>query len=87
MNTDHTRILTLTCSAASLGAPLDELSLAELRNDCFKRIQGAIGELLMQGIFSGTLIYQDRNPPVNLSWSLKVDDHTTPFNQDSQVAT
>ncbi len=87
MTIDHTRILTLTCSAAPLGNPLDEFTLAELRNDCFNRLQGALGELIKQGIFSGTLIYQDRNPPVNLSWSLRVADHPALSNPGSQVAT
>ncbi len=74
MTVTHTRTLTITCKAVYLGEQHDSAALAELRGDCLKRIQGSAGALIELGIFSGSLTYQDRNPPVNLHWSLSVSD-------------
>jgi hypothetical protein len=74
MTVTHTRTLTITCKAVSLGEQEDSAALAELRRDCLRRIQGSAGTLIEQGIYSGSLTYQDRNPPVNLHWSLSVSD-------------
>lgn len=74
MTATHTRTLTITCNAVSLGEQEDSTALAELRGDCLRRIQSSAGALIEQGIFSGSLTYQDRNPPVNLHWSLSISD-------------
>lgn len=74
MTATQTRTLTITCKAVPLGEEQDPATLAELRGDCLRRIQDSSWALIEQGILSGSLTYQDRNPPVNLHWSLSVYD-------------
>lgn len=74
MTATQTRTLIITCKAVPLGEEQDPAALAELRGDCLRRIQDSSGALIEQGIFSGSLTYQDINPPVNLHWSLSVSD-------------
>lgn len=79
MTTTFSRTVTFSVSAVSLGPPLDEASLSKLRDDGFQRLQRATSTLIEQGIHSGTLTYQDRNPPVNLNWSIRVSDDPAPL--------
>lgn len=67
-----TRTVTITVSPVSLGEQLDDSTIAAICDNGFQRLQGAMCSLIDQGICSGTLTFQRRQPAVNLHWTISV---------------
>ena len=85
MKTTFTRTITIKATADSSGTPLDCRTLEELKADSFRRLQRELGSLVDERFGSGSLCYQERQPSVNLNWTITVLDHPNALDSGPQT--
>lgn len=75
MTNTFTRTVTLSVSPPASGTHLDEDAVAYLIDNALQRLQGALGQLIAQGMLSGSFTYQEQTPVVSLYWAITVADN------------